>query len=95
MPFPAETPNPLAGLPDPPAISMQTMAITGILADIYGLDELPDDSILTHVSVLWLHNPRLADKSRMAPLAKRSVGEYNRTKAAGSSRGLIAVAFGM
>lgn len=34
----SDTPNPVAGLPDPPAISMQTIAITGILVDIYGLD---------------------------------------------------------
>ncbi|CAN8106467.1 unnamed protein product [Discula destructiva] len=87
-----ETPNPMAGLPDPPAVSMQTLAITGILVDAYGLDELSTNS-LTHVSVLWLHNPRLGDKERMAPMAKRVVGEYNRTKANGSTRGLIACAF--
>lgn len=57
--------------------------------------ELPPTNSLTHVSVLWLHNPRLADKASMAPMAKRVVGEYNKTKAAGSTRGLIAVAFGM
>lgn len=80
-------------LPDPPAVSMQTMTITGLLVDVYGLDEVPAN--LTHVSVLWLHNPRLGDKARMAPMAKRVVGEYNKVRASGCTRGLIAAAFGM
>lgn len=86
-----DAPNPLAALPDPPAVSMRTIAITGILCDIYGLEHLP--SSLTHVSVLWLHNPRLGTKERMAQFAQRAVGEYNRTRAGESTRGLIAVAF--
>lgn len=81
----------MAGLPDPPAVSCKTIAVTGILVDVYGLDELPPD--LTHVSVVWLHNPRLGDRSRMAPMAKRMVGEYNKTRAPGATRGLIAAAF--
>lgn len=88
----AETPNPMAGLPQPPAISLKTLAITGILVDIYGLDELP--SPLTHVSVLWLHNPRLGNRARMTPMAKRAVAEYNKTRPEGTTRGLIAAAFG-
>ncbi|KAK2616118.1 hypothetical protein N8I77_002827 [Diaporthe amygdali] len=86
-----ETPNPMAGLPDPPAVSVKTLAVTGIMVDVYGLEELP--SSLTHVSVLWLHNPRLGTKARMAPMAQRAVGEYNATRAATSKRGLIAAAF--
>lgn len=78
-------------LPDPPPISLRTIPVTGVLVDIYGLDELP--AHLTHVSVVWLHNPRLANRSNMAPLAKRVVGEYNATRGS-SSRGLIAAAFG-
>lgn len=89
------TPDPTAGLlPDPPAVSMQTLAVTGILVDVYGLDELPSPT-LTHVSVLWLHNPRLGDRTRMAPIAKRTVAEYNKLRAGSSTRGLIAAAFGM
>ncbi|KAJ4422554.1 hypothetical protein N0V82_002782 [Gnomoniopsis sp. IMI 355080] len=88
------TPDPTAGLPDPPAVSMQTLAVTGILVDVYGLDELPSPA-LTHVSVLWLHNPRLGDRTRMAPIAKRVVAEYNKIKPGGSTRGLIAAAFDM
>ncbi|KAG8169497.1 hypothetical protein KVR01_000242 [Diaporthe batatas] len=86
-----ETPNPMEGLPDPPAVSVKTLAVTGIMVDVYGLDELP--SGLTHVSVLWLHNPRLGTKARMAPMAHRAVGEYNATKQPSSTRGLIAAAF--
>lgn len=81
----------MAGLPEPPAVSCKTIAITGILVDVYGLDELPAD--LTHVSVVWLHNPRLGNRSRMAPMAKRMVGEYNKTRAHNATRGLIAAAF--
>lgn len=82
----------MEGLPEPPAVSVKTIAVTGIMVDIYGLDELPTN--LTHVSVLWLHNPRLGDKARMAPMAQRAVGEYNTMRQAASARGLIAAAFG-
>lgn len=88
-----DAPNPLAALPDPPAVSMKTIAVTGILCDIYGLEDLP--AHLAHVSVLWLHNPRMGNKERMAHIAQRAVGEYNRTRASESTRGFIAVAFGM
>lgn len=87
-----ETPNPMAGLPDPPAVSVKTLAVTGILVDVYGLEELPSN--LSHVSVLWLHNPRLGTKERMTPMAQRAVGEYNTARPAASTRGLIAAAFG-
>lgn len=86
-----ETPDPMEGLPDPPAVSVETLAVTGIMVDVYGLQELPSN--LTHVSVLWLHNPRLGTKARMAPMAQRAVGEYNATRQASSTRGLIAAAF--
>lgn len=89
-----DTPNPMSGLGEPPAVSSRTIAITGILVDVFGLDDLPPTSQLTHVSVLWLHNPRLGDRTRMHPMAKRVVSEYNRTRPTTSTRGLIAVAFG-
>lgn len=89
------TPDPTAGLAPPPAVSMKTIAVTGILVDVFGLEELPSPSALTHVSVLWLHNPRLGDRTRMAPIAKRVVAEYNKARPSGSTRGLIAAAFGM
>lgn len=82
----------MEGLPEPPAVSVKTLAVTGIMVDVYGLEELPPG--LTHVSVLWLHNPRLGTKERMAPMAQRAVSEYNATKQAASTRGLIAAAFG-
>lgn len=79
-------------LPDPPAVSVKTLAVTGIMVDIYGLEELPQN--LTHVSVLWLHNPRLDTKARMAPMAQHVLSEYNTKRQTASTRGLIAVAFG-
>lgn len=88
------TPDPRAGLAPPPAVSLKTIAVTGILVDIFGLEELPSSPVLTHVSVLWLHNPRLGDRARMAPIAKRVVAEYNKARPSGSTRGLIAAAFG-
>jgi hypothetical protein len=87
-----ETPNPMEGLPEPPAVSVKTIAVTGIMVDVYGLEELPSN--LTHVSVLWLHNPRLGTKARMAFMAQRAVSEHNASKQAGSTRGLLAAAFG-
>lgn len=86
----AEETNLMSGLGEPPAVSFQTIAITGILVDVFGLDDL---SPLTHLSVLWLHNPRLGDRTRMHYMAKRAVSEYNKTKPPQSTRGLIAVAF--
>lgn len=85
-------PDPLETLPDPPDVAKKTIAVNGILVDIYGLEDVP--SKLTHVSVLWLHNPRMGNKERMGPIAQRAVGEYNKTRAGGSTRGLIAAAFG-
>lgn len=97
MPPPATTEetNPMSGLGEPPAVSSTTIAITGILVDVFGLDDLPSPSTqLKAVSVLWLHNPRLGDRTRMHPMAKRAVSEYNKTRSSKSTRGLIAVAFG-
>lgn len=79
------------GLPPAPTVSMKTITITGILVDVYGLDELP--APVTHVSVLWLHNPRLGSKERMSDIAQRCVGAYNSTPGMSSQRGLIAAAF--
>lgn len=87
----AEEANPMSGLGEPPAVSFQTIAITGILVDIFGLDDL--SPLTTHLSVLWLHNPRLGDRTRMHHLAKRAVSQHNQTKSPQSTRGLIAVAF--
>lgn len=85
----ADDTNPMSGLGAAPAVSFRTIAVTGILADVFGLDDLPPAT--THLSVLWLHNPRLGDRTRMHALAQRTVHEYNQARR--SSRGLIAVAF--
>lgn len=78
----------------PPAVSVKTLAVTGILVDVFGLEELPAAADLTHVSVLWLHSARrMSDRTGMAPLARRAVGGYNAGRK-GRGRGLIAVAFG-
>ncbi|KAJ9156571.1 Alpha/beta-hydrolase [Pleurostoma richardsiae] len=91
------TPNPMPPLPPPPPISSTTLPITGLLVDIYGLDELPPTA--TSVSCLWLHHPRLRTRGDMAAIAARCVSAYNDSLGGGSGaspggkRGLIAAAF--
>lgn len=91
------TPNPL-GNSKPgsgPAVSMKTLHIAGILADIYGLDEL--SPTCKSISCLWLLHPRLQTKQTMAGVATTCIMDWNR-RSSGSSDGdgkvgLIAIAF--
>ncbi len=73
--------------------SKQTITITGLLVDVYGLDELPPSA--THVSCLWLHHQRLSNKERLGDFAQRAVGTWNARVASGmdTERGLVALAF--
>ncbi len=83
----------LGGLAPPPTVSRKTVTITGLHVDVYGLDELAPTA--THMSCLWLHNPRLCTKEDMADIARRSVSAWNARVASGldRERGLIALAF--
>jgi hypothetical protein len=83
-------PNPMDVLPPAPPVSKQTMHMTGLLVDVYGLDEL--DPSATRVSVIWLHNPRTRAKEDMADIATRLVGAWQGS-AHRHRRGLIALAF--
>ncbi|KAK0719744.1 hypothetical protein B0H67DRAFT_484770 [Lasiosphaeris hirsuta] len=82
-------------LPPVPSISMRTVHMTGLLVDVYGLDELAPGA--TRVSCLWLHHQRLRSKEHMADIASRCIAAWNSARDEGStatdSRGLIALAF--
>lgn len=87
----------------PKPTSLTTYHIAGILTDVFGLEELPEDC--TDVTCLWLLNPRLQTKESMAPLAAHTIAEWNKARrpnaqsknaestSSSSKRGLIAVAF--
>jgi hypothetical protein len=75
----------------PPApISSKTFHIAGILATVYGLDEiLPSHK---SISCLWLLHPRLQTKQAMEPVAFSCLREWEEKHSTGNT-GLIAVAF--
>jgi hypothetical protein len=87
----AAIPNPMELLPAPPAVSVKTIHMTGLLVDVYGLEEL--SAAVTRVSCLWLHHPRTRSKVDMADIAKRCVGAWNARIDRDPERGLIALAF--
>ncbi|EON63224.1 hypothetical protein W97_02451 [Coniosporium apollinis CBS 100218] len=92
------TPNPLEkthGSSHPSSISKQTYHIAGILTTVYGLDELSRDT--QEVACLWLLHPRLQTQECMAPVAARTIIQWNNRirdgRAGPSPKGLIAVGF--
>jgi hypothetical protein len=90
----AVVPNPMEVLPGlSPDVSKRTIHMSGMLVDVYGLDELAPAA--TRVSCLWLHHPRTRRKEDMADIATRCVSAWNgdSTRPAGSNRGLVALAF--
>lgn len=82
------------GLPPAPAVSMTTMAMAGLLVDVFGLDELPGDSDDAPVTCLWLLHPRTRTRARMHDVARRAVHAWNQQRAQ-QPRGLVALAFDM
>ncbi|KAK1771122.1 hypothetical protein QBC33DRAFT_232992 [Phialemonium atrogriseum] len=89
-------PNPIEALPPPPSVSKETIHMSGILVDVYGLAELgpgpgPDGPPPARVSCLWLHHPRGQSKEDMADIAARCVAAWNGN--GNRDRGLIAAAF--
>ncbi|KAM7196501.1 hypothetical protein V8F20_006975 [Naviculisporaceae sp. PSN 640] len=66
--------------------------MTGLLVDVYGLDELPSPEKCPRISCLWLHHPRTRSKENMADIAARCVAAWNDLKST-NGRGLIALAF--
>ncbi|KAK6841592.1 hypothetical protein PG987_002452 [Apiospora arundinis] len=90
------TPNPMGvSSKQPPQVSKTTIPVTGLLVDVYGLDELPAG--VTSVSCLWLHHGRLRSKDDMATFAALALSAWHaraaNNKTNNTSRGLIAVAF--
>ena len=82
----SNSPKPYAtrGLPPPPAVSMRTIPMAGLLVDVYGLDELPSPSI--PITCLWLLHPRTRERSRMSDIAARTIAAWNGQQGSSSSR---------
>ncbi|OLN86453.1 hypothetical protein CCHL11_06412 [Colletotrichum chlorophyti] len=87
----AATQNPMQTGTPPPSVSKATLHMSGLLCDVYGLDELINQRP-TAISCLWLHHPRLRAKEDMADFASRIVSQQQQRGATGG-RALIAVAF--
>lgn len=86
----AATPNPLeypsTNVSD---VSMQTIQMCGLMVDVYGLAEVPPSA--THISILWVHHPRLRSKSDMRPFACKTLSAWhNLSKESHPERGMIA-----
>ncbi|EEU45227.1 uncharacterized protein NECHADRAFT_41099 [Fusarium vanettenii 77-13-4] len=79
-------------LPPPPAVSKKTLPMAGLLVDVYGLDELPQNKPLT---CLWLLHPRTRTRARMHDIASRTIAAWNAHAGEAPERGLVALAFDM
>lgn len=77
-----------------PTVSKSTILMSGLLVDVYGLEELAPLRP-TAVSVLWLYHGRGRAKEDMGAFASRIVSQHNAaaTSSSATKRGLIAVAF--
>ncbi|KAJ0374451.1 hypothetical protein COL26b_007366 [Colletotrichum chrysophilum] len=77
-----------------PTVSKSTILMSGLLVDVYGLEELAPLRP-TAVSVLWLYHGRGRAKEDMGAFASRIVSQHNAaaTFSPATKRGLIAVAF--
>ncbi|RFU77232.1 hypothetical protein TARUN_5013 [Trichoderma arundinaceum] len=80
------------GLPPPPDVSVTTKPMTGLLVDVYGLEELPASP--APVTCLWLLHPRTRDRGIMHDIARRAVHSWNQ-RTAKQGRGLVALVFDM
>ncbi|SPN97513.1 uncharacterized protein DNG_01027 [Cephalotrichum gorgonifer] len=84
-------------LPPPPAVSMKTIPMAGLLVDVYGLEELSSPCPAARVTCLWLHHPRLQTKETMGDFARRAVSAWNERRGSGAAgaaeRGVVALAF--
>ncbi|KAH6874772.1 hypothetical protein B0T10DRAFT_498523 [Thelonectria olida] len=81
------------GLPPPPAVSMTTMPMAGLLVDVYGLNELPAPASAP-VTCLWLLHPRTRTRARMHDIARRTLATWH-AHPTSQTRGLVALAFDM
>ncbi|KAK1978482.1 hypothetical protein LZ30DRAFT_728757 [Colletotrichum cereale] len=101
----ASTNNPMGASTPPPDVSKTTLPMSGLLCDVYGLEELVKRRA-SAVSCLWLHHPRLRAKEDMGDFASRVIARWEEMASSSSSavagngasggdggRALIAVAF--
>ncbi|KAK2015318.1 hypothetical protein LZ32DRAFT_170934 [Colletotrichum eremochloae] len=98
----ASTNNPMGTSTPPPDVSKTTLPMSGLLCDVYGLEELVRRQA-SSVSCLWLHHPRLRTKEDMGDFASRVIARWEEMSSSSSStagngagsggRALIAVAF--
>lgn len=93
MPPQADDEYKTPGLPPPPAVSKTTMPMSGLLVDVYGLEELTSPDI--PITILWLLHPRGRKRARMSDIASRTIAAYNDHVPHSSTRGLVALAFDM
>ncbi|KAJ3546052.1 hypothetical protein NM208_g2203 [Fusarium decemcellulare] len=56
-------------------VSQRDICISGIIATVHGLDELP--TTITEVAVLWLLHPRLEKSKAMDPLGGMAISDWN------------------
>ncbi|KAI9768852.1 MAG: hypothetical protein M1840_004666 [Geoglossum simile] len=79
----------------PSPVTKKSFSVAGIITDVYGLDEIPDQ--ITEVACLWLLHPRLQTRADMESVAAATVCDWNKRlkdgKAGASPKGLIAVSF--
>lgn len=72
-------------------ISTTTLSLSGILVDIYGLDQL---GRMGTVTCLWLLHPRTYSRQHMKEFAHLSVSSWlNQSQEDKNGRGLLALAF--
>lgn len=76
-----------------PLLAPKTFHISGIVVDVYGVDELPPSC--ESVSCLWLMHGRLQSKETMTETASTCIRHWNHrlADAATKTRGLICVGF--
>ncbi|RDW91290.1 hypothetical protein BP5796_02455 [Coleophoma crateriformis] len=86
------TPNPTEDFKSTPPVSSKTFHVAGILATVYGLDELPNDC--KSISCLWLLHGRLQRAEVMANVAYTCLHDWHQRVSSDHSKvGFIAVAF--
>jgi hypothetical protein len=83
------------GLPPPPDVSVTTKPMSGLLVDVYGLEELPASP--APVTCLWLLHPRTRNRAHMNDIARRAVHSWNQklNQNQNQPRGLVALVFDM
>lgn len=86
------TPSDPSASSSPPTIPPRTFHISGIVVDVYGLDQLPQPC--ESVSCLWLLHGRLQSKEVTAAIASTCISHWNQQRPDHfKSLGLLGVSF--